>query len=89
MYEKAGTYTLAKQYYQTAIDAAQDPYLEIYANVALNRLSVTTGADSKALLLMAKKIGTKPTKTLFILQQLLSNFQKELYPYSKLFIREY
>ena len=55
LYEKAGLQTQAKQYYQTAINAAQDPYLEIYANVALNRLSVTTGADSKALLLMAKK----------------------------------
>ena len=55
LYEKAGLNSQAKQYYQTAIDAAQDPYLEIYANVALNRLSVTTGADSKALLLMAKK----------------------------------
>lgn len=55
LYEKAGLTIQAKQYYQTAIDAAQDPYLEIYANVALNRLSVATGADSKALLLMAKK----------------------------------
>ena len=55
LYEKSGLNNQAKQYYQTAIDAAQDPYLEIYANVALNRLSLTTGADSKALLTMAKK----------------------------------
>jgi len=55
LYEKAGQQNLAKRYYLQAITVAQDPYLEIYANVALNRLSVTTGADSKALLLMAKK----------------------------------
>ena len=55
LFEKSGVHSLAKQYYQKAIDVAQDPYLEIYANVALNRLAVTTGADSKALLLMAKR----------------------------------
>jgi tetratricopeptide (TPR) repeat protein len=55
LYEKAGLHKEAKQYYLQAIAVAQDPYLEIYANVALNRLSVTTGADSKALLIMAKK----------------------------------
>ena len=55
LFEKSGLHKEAKQYYLQAIAVAQDPYLEIYANVALNRLSVTTGADSKALLLMAKK----------------------------------
>jgi len=55
LFEKSGVPNLAKQYYEKAIDIAQDPYLEIYANVALNRLSLTTGADSKALLLMAKR----------------------------------
>ncbi|MFN6387826.1 MAG: hypothetical protein ACK4X2_05865 [Bacteroidota bacterium] len=55
LFEKSGLHILAKQYYEKAIDVAQDPYLEIYANVALNRLSLTTGADSKALLVMAKR----------------------------------
>ncbi|MEY3738130.1 MAG: hypothetical protein RL544_908 [Bacteroidota bacterium] len=55
LFEKSGLHKEAKQYYLQAIAVAQDPYLEIYANVALNRLSLTTGADSKALLLMAKK----------------------------------
>jgi tetratricopeptide (TPR) repeat protein len=55
LFEKAGLNNQAKQYYQISIDAAQDPYLEIYANVALNRLAATTGADSKALLVMAKR----------------------------------
>ena len=55
LFEKAGLNNQAKQYYQKSIDIAQDPYLEIYANVALNRLAATTGADSKALLLMAKR----------------------------------
>jgi TolA-binding protein len=55
LYEKSGFQNLAKKFYEISIDAAQDPYLEIYANVALNRLSLTSGADSKALLLMAKK----------------------------------
>jgi TolA-binding protein len=55
LFEKSGVPNLAKQYYEKAIHVAQDPYLEIYANVALNRLSVSTGADSKALLLMAKR----------------------------------
>ena len=55
LFEKSGLYNQAKQYYEKAIDIAQDPYLEIYANVALNRLAVSTGADSKALLLMAKR----------------------------------
>ena len=55
LFEKAGLNKQAQQYYQISIDAAQDPYLEIYANVALNRLAATTGADSKALLVMAKR----------------------------------
>ncbi len=55
LFEKSGLNNQAKQYYEKAIDIAQDPYLEIYANVALNRLAVSTGADSKALLLMAKR----------------------------------
>jgi TolA-binding protein len=55
LYEKSGFQNLAKKFYEISIDVAQDPYLEIYANVALNRLNLTTGADSKALLLMAKK----------------------------------
>ncbi len=55
LYEKSGFQNLAKKFYEISIDVAQDPYLEIYANVALNRLSLTSGADSKALLLMAKK----------------------------------
>ena len=55
LFEKSGVPNLAKQYYEKAIDIAQDPYLEIYANVGLNRLSLTSGADSKALLLMAKR----------------------------------
>ena len=55
LYEKAGQQNLAKQYYLQAIAVAQDPYLEIYANVAINRLTQVTGADSKALIAMAKK----------------------------------
>jgi tetratricopeptide (TPR) repeat protein len=55
LFEKAGLNNQAKQYYEKAIDVAQDPYLEIYANVALNRLVANTGADSKALLVMAKR----------------------------------
>ena len=55
LYEKAGQQNLAKQYYIQAIAVAQDPYLEIYANVAINRLTQVTGADSKALIAMAKK----------------------------------
>ena len=55
LFEKAGLNKQAQQYYQISIDAAQDPYLEIYANVALNRLAATNGADSKALLVMAKR----------------------------------
>ena len=55
LFEKSGLNNQAKQYYEKAIDIAQDPYLEIYANVALNRLTASTGADSKALLLMAKR----------------------------------
>ena len=55
LFEKAGLNNQAKQYYEKAVDVAQDPYLEIYANVALNRLVANTGADSKALLVMAKR----------------------------------
>lgn len=55
LFEKSGLNNQAKQYYEKAIDIAQDPYLEIYANVALNRLAASTGADSKVLLLMAKR----------------------------------
>ena len=88
LYERASIYTLANQYYQIAIDAAQDPYLEIYANVALNRLSVSTGADSKALLLMAKKDRYEAYKDVIYYAAASIELSKKNYPLTQNYLLE-
>ena len=88
LYEKSGFQNLAKKFYEISIDAAQDPYLEIYANVALNRLSLTTGADSKALLLMAKKDKYEGYKDVIYFAAASIELSKKNYPLTQNYLLE-
>jgi TolA-binding protein len=88
LYEKSGFQNLAKKFYEISIDAAQDPYLEIYANVALNRLSLTSGADSKALLLMAKKDKYEAYKDVIYFAAASIELSKKNYPLTQNYLLE-
>ena len=88
LYEKSGFQSLAKKYYEIAIDAAQDPYLEIYGNVALNRLSISTGADSKALLVMAKKDRYEAYKDVIYFAAASIEFSKKNYTLTQNYLLE-
>ena len=88
LYEKSGFQNLAKKFYEISIDVAQDPYLEIYANVALNRLSLTTGADSKALLLMAKKDKYEGYKDVIYFAAASIELSKKNYPLTQNYLLE-
>jgi len=88
LFEKSGLHKEAKQYYLQAIAVAQDPYLEIYANVAFNRLSVSTGADSKALLLMAKKDRYEAYKDVIYFAAASIELSKKNYPLTETYLLE-
>ena len=88
LYEKSGFQNLAKKFYEISIDAAQDPYLEIYANVALNRLSLASGADSKALLLMAKKDKYEAYKDVIYFAAASIELSKKNYPLTQNYLLE-